>query len=239
MKSEQHIGDEERPRLTTAFHIACHLHTLLQHDPEGPTAQERLATPTSACSGTCSLGFMVLTPTACWSPLVKAQSDVHLGWKLSSLIHSFSWGVVACCIRVHGLLKMQNKSDLTALPSGVSQPCCSETLWRVSCLLAPGEESSREKVHIRLPAQEQRKNILREIFWFPFWKLHRGCFCSIFRSFLRGEMTRKLSGSMNCELFSFDGLWVLLKPSLNFNGARSELNWGKGKPVVRPCFWFC
>lgn len=45
-----------------------------------------------------------------------------LGWKLRSLICSLSWDVVASYVCVHGLFKMQNKSDVPELPSEVSQP---------------------------------------------------------------------------------------------------------------------
>jgi len=52
---------------------------------------------------------------------------------------------------------MQTKSDLPALPSEVSQPPW--LLWDLRQgqqpeRLSPGGESSRKKVHIRLPDQE-------------------------------------------------------------------------------------
>lgn len=176
-----------------------------------------------------------------WSPLAQAQSDVLLGWKLSSLMCFFCWDVVACCI--HWICKI-DQFWLHCAQGSASHPCCSRTLSRVSrsrirVSTAPREGCLRKKVHIRLPAQEQKKCIRREIFWFPFWKLHRGCFCSVFRSFLRGEMICKLSEDKSSELFSSDGLWTLLKPSSSINGAQLGLNWGRGRPIVRSCFWFC
>jgi len=40
---------------------------------------------------------------------------------------------------------------------------------------------------------------------------------------------RELSEGCSSELAVFDGLWTLLKLSLNTNGAQSELNWGSGE----------
>lgn len=46
-------------------------------------------------------------------------------------------------------------------------------------------------------------------------------------------MIRELSEGRSSELSVFDGLWTLLKPSLNTNGARSDLNWGGGETTCQ------
>lgn len=42
-------------------------------------------------------------------------------------------------------------------------------------------------------------------------------------------MIRELSENRSSKLSVFDGLWTLLKPSLNNNGAQSEFSWGGGE----------
>ena len=126
-----------------------------------PTAQARLTPPVSAPKSTRRVSGFQRSPVRRGGALLLRQSDTLLGWRLNSLICSRSWDVVASCVHVCGLFKMQNKSDLPALPSEVSQP--PRLLWDPLARSAtrqavptpvPGEESSSEKVHIRLPAQE-------------------------------------------------------------------------------------
>lgn len=95
----------------------CFPHCLPSPHPfatQNPTAQARLTPPGSAANSARGLSGSQCSPTVCWSPLVKAQPSVLLGWKLNSLICSLGWDEVAPCVHVNGLFQMQRELALPA-----------------------------------------------------------------------------------------------------------------------------